>query len=165
MSRDDKYLWRTQPDGARQISWRTWVLVWVVPVGFAAAATWFALVTLYQQHTMIVTQGEVVKVYVWDSENPFDEGPKIYSPLWRYTWSDGTETEATAGVSSSLWNFPIGTKRQIRYWPDRKDDVVLVDATEWLLVRVLAVITLVTLTPALIVTLLIRRWQRRVPVT
>ena len=158
MRRRRPYLWRTLPDGTRQTSPRLWVLVWVLPGCFAIAAIWFTIVTLYQQQAMTVTEGEVVKVYEWDSENPLDEGPKVYSPLWRYTWSDGTETEATAGVSSSLWNFPVGTKRQIRYWPDRKDDVVLVDQTEWLLVRVLAMIAAVTLIPSLIVSWLIRRW-------
>ena len=161
MSRDDKYLWRTLPDGRRQVSWRTWVLVWVIPVCFAGAALLFALITLYQQQAMAVTEGEVVKVYEWDSDNPLDEGPKVYSPVWRYTWTDGTQTEATAGVSSSLWNFPIGTKRQIRYWSDRKDNVVLVDPTEWLIARVLAVIAACALVPALIGTFLIRRWISR----
>ena len=161
MNRDDRYLWRTLPDGTRQVSWRTWVLVWVVPACFAIGAVWFSLITLYQQSAMTVTEGEVVKVYEWDSENPLDEGPKVYSPLWRYTWSDGSQTEATAGVSSSLWNFPIGTKRMIRYWPDRKDDVVLVDASEWLIARVLGIIAAITLLPSLIVAGLIRRWKRR----
>ena len=158
MSRDDKFLWRTLPDGTRQVSWRAWVLVWVLPVLFAGAALLFSMITLYQQHAMVVTEGEVVHVYAWDSDNPLDEGPKVYSPRWRYIWSDGQPTEATVGVSSSLWNFPIGTKRQIRYWPDRKDDIMLVDDTEWLLVRVLAIIAMITATPALLVTLLIRRW-------
>ena len=48
---------------------------------------------------------------------------------------------ASAGVSSSLWNFPIGTEKAIRYDPGSKGNIVVVGPTEWLVARVIAIIT------------------------
>jgi hypothetical protein len=159
--REPAYLLRTNPDGSRQISWRVWVLVWVTPVVFGLAAGWLALETLWTQSTMAVTEAEVVHVYAWDSTNPLDEGPKVYSPRYRYIWSDGTPTEATAGVSSSLWNFEIGSRHPIRYNPDRKDDVVLIGASEWMVARVIAIIGLCVVPLSILASLLLLGWQRR----
>ena len=116
---------------------------------------------LYLQDRTVETTGTVVRVYEWDSENPLDEGPKVYGPVFRYTWTDGTQTEATAGVSSSLWNFPVGTEIAIRYDPDSKDDIIVVGPTEWLVARVNAIIAILGAIPALIGTFLVRLWLRR----
>ena len=161
MARDDKFLWRTNADGTRQVSWRLWVLVWVVPACFAAATLWLVLEVFLIRAATQVTTGEVVKVYEWDSDHPFaSEGDKDYSPLYRYTWTDGTETEATAGRSHTEWNFEIGSKHQIRYYPDRKDDVVLVGPTEWLVAQIIGLMTLCVLPLSMLGTMRIRRWLR-----
>lgn len=157
-TRDDKFILRTLPDGRRQASWRIWVLIWVAPALFAVAAAGLALQTLYLQSTMVETKGTVVRVYAWDSANPFDEGSKVYGPVFRYSWTDGSETDATAGTSSSLWNFPIGAELPIRYHPDTKDDIVVIGPTEWLMARVIAILAIATAIPALIGAFAVRRW-------
>jgi hypothetical protein len=159
--RDDKYLLRTLPDGRRQASWRIWVLIWVTPVLFALAAAYLVIETLYKRANTVETTGTVVRVYEWESDNPFDEGPYVYGPVFRYTWTDGTETEASAGVSSSLWNYPVGTERPIRYWPDVKDDIIVVGPTEWLVARVIGWIAAITALVSVIVSLAVLAWLRR----
>lgn len=161
-NRGDKFLLRTNPDGSREISWRVWVLTWVVPLCFLGGALCVALFTLYQQSVTEVTTGTVVKVYEWDNDAPqmFYPGDKVYSPLYRYVWTDGTETEATAGTSHTKWNFPVGSEHTIRYYPDRKDDVILVDDTEWLVAQVVGLIGVLLVPLSLLITLRLRRWQR-----
>ena len=160
-----RYLLRTNPDGTRQVSWRWWVLVWVLPVTFAAGLIYLGVMVLQVQATIQVTQGEVVKVYEWGNDAPqfFYPGDKIYSPVYRYTWTDGTQVEATAGTSHTDWNFPIGTVKDIRFYPDRKDDITLAGPSEWWVVKVIAVLTALALIPALVGTWWTRRWLARAP--
>lgn len=159
--RSDTYLIRTLRDGRRQASWRMWLLIWITPVLFGVAALALAGQTLYLQSVTVETTGTVVRVYEWDSDNPFDEGPKVYGPVFRYIWTDGTPTEASAGVSSSLWNFPIGTELAIRYHPGAKDNVIVVGSTEWLVARVIAILAVLTAIPALLASFILRGWLRR----
>lgn len=163
MARDDKFLMRTNPDGSRQASWRIWVLIWVTPVLFAAATLLLSGMVLYRQVAMEVTEGVVTHVYDWENDAPeiFYPGDRVYSPRFRYTWSDGEETEATGGTSHTAWNFEIGSVHQIRFWPDEKADVVLVSPQEWWIPRAIAIMTILTATPALLLTFLLRRWLRR----
>lgn len=156
------FLMRTDPDDRRQISWRVWVLVWVLPACFLGGALCVALYTAYQQSVTEVTTGTVVKVYDWDNDAPqfLYAGEKVYSPVYRYVWSDGTETEATAGTSHTDWNFPIGSEHQIRFHPDHKDDVILVEDTEWLVAKVVGLIGICLLPLSILVSLRLRRWQR-----
>lgn len=151
----------TLPDGSRRVSWRIWVLIWVTPLLFLGAAAFLALQVVQQRQAMVETTGTVVKVYEWESTNPFDEGPYVYGPVFRYTWTDGTETEASTGTSSSLQNYPVGTEMTIRYNPDAKDNVVIVGPSEWMVARVIAIIGLVLAIPSILASLLIWRWQRR----
>lgn len=163
MTRDDKFLWRANADGTRQVSWRLWVLIWVTPVAMAAAAVYLVIEVLYQQEKMVETDGTVTHVYVWDNDAPqiFYPGDKIYSPRYSYVWTDGIETEATAGASHTDWNFDIGSKHRIRYWPDQKGDVVLVGPSEWWVARVIAWLAALLVAPALIATFFTRRWLGR----
>ena len=162
MARDDRYLWRTNPDGTRQVSWRLWVLVWVLPVVFALATIWLVLEVFIVRASTVQTTGTVTHVYKWENDAPrfIFPGDYVYSPRYRYTWTDGTETEATAGRSHTEWNFEIGSRHQIRYDPDVKGDVTLVSPTEWLVAKIIGLIT-ICLTPlSLLLTLRIRRWLR-----
>ncbi|MEM7059613.1 MAG: DUF3592 domain-containing protein [Pseudomonadota bacterium] len=156
------FLLRTLVDGTREISWRVWVLVWVLPVCFLGGALCVALYTAYLQSVTEVTTGTVVKVYDWPNDGPqiFYPGDKVYSPVYGYVWSDGTETEATAGTSHTQWNFPVGSEHQIRFHPDRKDDVILVGPTEWLVAKVVGLIGICLAPLALLITVRLRRWQR-----
>lgn len=159
--RNDAFLIRTRRDGSREASGTMWFLIWILPVLFAVAAIGLTAQTLYLQAVTVETTGTVVRVYEWDSDNPFDEGPKVYGPVFRYTWTDGKPTEATAGVSSSLWNFPIGTERPIRYHPGSKENIIVVGPSEWLVARVIAILTILTAIPALIASFVLRGWLRR----
>lgn len=163
MARDDKFLWRTNADGSRQVSWRLWVLVWVTPVVMAAAAVYLAVEVLYQQEQMVETDGTVTHVYAWDNDAPqiFYPGATVFSPRYRYVWTDGVETEATAGASHTGWNFEIGSVHRIRYWPDQKDDVVLVGPSEWWVAEIIAWLAVGLVLPALAASLWIRRWLSR----
>lgn len=158
-----RYLLRTNPDGSRQISWRMWVLIWVTPVCFGGAATFLSLQTLWFQTTFVQTTGTVTHVYAWENSAPqiFYPGDQVYSPRFRYTWTDGAETEATTGTSHTGWNFAIGSEHKIRFDPNAKDNVVLVGPSEWWLARIIAMIGALTLPFALIGTLLALRWRAR----
>ena len=68
------------------------------------------------------TSGEVVRVYEWKNENPFMGGDKTYGPVFRYTWSDGKETQASAG-HAFLVPFKVGSKHTILFGPSMKTDV------------------------------------------
>ena len=159
----DRYLLRTNPDGSRQISWRMWVLIWVLPVVMALGALVMAAWAQYLRESYVETQGTVTHVYAWENDAPqiFYPGEKIYSPRFRYTWSDGTETEATTGSSHTGWNFEIGSSHTIRYDPSHKDDVVLAGPSEWWVATYVGWIAAVCLIPALIGTALVLRWQVR----
>ncbi len=161
MSRD-RYLLRTNPDGARQASWRTWVLVWVLPVCFVAGALYMAGETLYLRSVTVETKGEVAHVYQWENDAPriFYPGEHVYSPRFRYVWTDGTETEATPGRSHTDWNFEIGSHHAIRYHPGEKTDVIIAGPTEWLVLRYLLWIAAACLVISMIARWRIRAWLR-----
>ena len=169
MARDDKYIWRTNADGSRQVSWRAWVLVWVLPAVFAAATLWLVIEVYLVRAQTVETTGTVTHVYTWENDAPqfIFPGAHTYSPRYQYTWTDGTQTEATAGRSHTTWDFEIGSEHAIRYYPDRKDDVVLVGPTEWLVAQIIGLMTLCVIPVSMLVSLRIRRWlrggARRVP--
>lgn len=163
MSRDDKYLLRTNPDGTRQASWRMWVLVWLVPVVFLGACGFLVAETLYLRSVTVETEGEVTHVYKWENDAPqiFYPGEFIYSPRFTYTWTDGTETEATPGRSHTEWNFEIGSRHLIRYDPDEKGDVIVPGPTEWLVLRYILWIMGGCTLLSLICHLRVRAWVRK----
>ena len=115
---------------------------------------------LWVRATTVETTGTVVKIYEWESENALDGGT-VYGPVFRYTWTDGSETDAATGTSSPDQNFPIGTEMTVRYDPNTKGNVTIAGPSEWYVARVIAIIGAFTFLPSLIVFLLVRRWQRR----
>lgn len=161
MSGGRYYLWRTLPDGQREIGWRLWVLIWVAPVLFAAAAALLLAVAAYSLATSRPTTGEVVRVYGWEGETPFDRGRINYAPVFRYIWQDGEPTEASVGMSHPDWNFAVGSTHEIRYFPGRKSDVILPGFHNWQVgLTILAIAAVLTL-PALWATGWLRRWRRQ----
>jgi hypothetical protein len=145
-----QYLW-TDETGQRRAGWRVPFFIWLVPVLFAVAAVLLAAQTLWRQSVTVPTTGEVVRVYDWDGD---------YGPVYRYTWTDGTETEATAGVSSPNWNFPIGSTHPIRYFPGEKRDVVLEGPHNWFVAGVIGAIALGLGLISLYAQLRLWRWLR-----
>ncbi|MDF0602363.1 hypothetical protein P1J78_16615 [Psychromarinibacter sp. C21-152] len=153
------FFWREHPDGRREVSWRTWVLIWLLPVLFLGAAVLMLAWEGYRHLATVPAQGEVVRVYAWEGDTIFDRGMANYGPVFRYTWSDGQETEASVGMSHPDWNFEIGSVREIRYFPDRKTNVVLPGAVNFYAGLIIGGIGLVLLLPALLATWRLRRWQ------
>jgi hypothetical protein len=160
MSRDDKYLLRTNADGTRQASWRIWVLVWLLPAVFLGACGYLTIETLYLRSATVETEGEVTHIYRWENDAPqvFYPGEHVYSPRFKYTWTDGNATEATPGRSHPGWNFEIGSRHVIRYDPDEKGDVIVAGPTEWLVLRYILWFTAGCTVLSLIGHLLVRRW-------
>lgn len=155
-----RYLLRTTEDGRRLISWRVWVLVWVTPVLFALATVLLLGEAAYKRFATVETEGEVVRVYTWDGETIFDRGTVNYAPVFRYVWSDGQPTEASAGMSHPDWNFALGSRHVIRYFPAAKSDVVLPGPHLWSVAWAIALIALGVTMPALWGTWRLKRWQR-----
>lgn len=146
--------------GERIVSWRVWLLIWVVPVLFAVAAMVLAGEAAWRQLSTVPGEGEVVRVYAWEGETMFDRGTTNYGPVFRYEFAPGESAEATSGMSHPDWNFEIGTRMPIRYNPRTKTDVVLPGAHNWAVAGVIALIALVTALPALWGHRRVTRWQR-----
>ncbi len=153
------YFWRETEKGERQISWRTWVLVWVLPGLMLAAAVLMLGLESYRHLATVPTQGTVVRVYAWEGETVFDRGVTNYGPVFRYVWADGTETEASVGMSHPDWDFEIGSVRQIRYFPSVRTNVVLPGLEDFMAGLIVGALGLVCLVPALFATLRLRRWK------
>ena len=161
LNQSQPYFVRTSEDGERQVSWRVWVLIFLLPAGFLGAAALFfslslAVVLDYQR-----TVGEVVKVYSWPGYTPWDGETTDYSPVFRYEFRPGETTEASTGQSSPNWNYAVGSRHAILFDPTMKTDVKQ-DTFEqlWALPVTLAGIGGVLLIPALIGAAFVRRWQR-----
>lgn len=156
------FLLRTDPDGTRHISWRVWVLVWVLPVCFLGAALFLALQTLWIRENTIETTGTVVQVYEWDNDAPkiFYPGEKVYSPVYLFTDETGREVRATAGMSHTRWNFPVGTEKTIRFFPGAEGDVVLAGPMEWALAQVITAIGISLVPLSLLGSIVLIFWRR-----
>ncbi|MEL6232948.1 MAG: DUF3592 domain-containing protein [Pseudomonadota bacterium] len=153
---------RTRPDGRREVSWRVWLLIFLLPGLFLGAALLLTLDSLRILATYERTMGEVTHVYVWEGWNPIDGTTEVYGPRFRYAFRPGEMTEATGGQSSAEWNFEIGSRHEILFDPTVKRDIVLpVFVRLWALPVIIAIIGLVLLPPALVAAYFVRRWQRR----
>jgi hypothetical protein len=150
----------TDVQGRRRFTWRIWVLIWLFPGVFAAGA----LAMAYEdwRHTLWPTaEGEVVRVYAWEGTSVLDYGEMGYSPVFRYIWSNGQPTEATAGMRHADWNFPLGTRRTIHFNPKVKDNVFLPGPHVYMVAKVLGLMALALAVPALWLHRRARRWERR----
>lgn len=153
------YLWRVTEGGRRLVSWRLWVLIWVTPVLFALAFAALLGEAGYKRYATVETEAEVVRVYAWGGETIFDRSTVNYAPVFRYVWSDGAPTEASVGMSHPDWNFDIGTRHVIRYFPAAKSDLVLPGPHNWAAAWIIGALALVTALPALWGTRRLNRWQ------
>ncbi|MEM9199565.1 MAG: DUF3592 domain-containing protein [Pseudomonadota bacterium] len=155
------FFFRTLPDGRREVSWRVWVLIFLLPGGFLGAAALLTMESLQIVSRYQRTTGEVTHVYAWDGWNPVDGATKVYSPRFRYAFRPGEMTEATGGQSSANWNFAIGSRHEILFDPEVKRDVVLpVFERLWALPVIIAAIGTFLLLPALVAAYFVRRWLR-----
>ena len=130
--------------------WTLQRLVFLFPVlMLLAAAGFFAETALFQMKAK-TAQGEVVRVYTREGENVMDRGKTLYSPVLRYTWSDGKPTSASTG-HAHLTPYKEGEKHTILFDPSQKGDVRLTTFEQlWALPITLALIGLGTLLLALL---------------
>lgn len=160
------YFLKTFPDGSRRASWRLWTLIWMVPALCLVFAGLDVVSTVSALSSGERTTGTVVEVYQWDGWTPLKGHVPVYSPVFEYTWTDGTRVQATNGTSSPAWNFEPGSQHQIWYQPDRQTNIML-DRFDrmWGLATVVGIIGVICLVPALIATRRVLRWLRAEPET
>jgi Protein of unknown function (DUF3592) len=159
------YFTKTLPDGRRLVSWRTWLLIFLLP-GLFLSAAWIlsmesiSIVSNYQR-----TTGEVVRVYDWEGYNPWDGETTDYSPVFRYAFRPGEMTEASTGQSSPNWNYALGSRHEILFDPTAKNDVKQDNFEQlWAVPAIIGAMGAVLLIPALIAAFFLRRWQTSTPV-
>lgn len=111
------WLLRTRPDGTREASWRMWLLIYLLPALFFVAAGMEASLSRLFLTIAEPARGEVVRVYEWEGWNPWNGSTADYSPVFRYRFSDGEMTDASTGMSSPNWNFPVGSHHDILFNP------------------------------------------------
>ncbi len=153
------FLLRVGADGTRSVSWRMRLLIWLLPVLFLGAAVLLAGAQGLARLTMVPGQGEVVLVRSWPGDGPLDRGVILYAPVFRYVWSDGKPTEASAGLAHADWDFPVGSLHPIRFDPGEKRDVRLDGAHNWVLAGVIGLLGAVLILPAGLAELALRRWR------
>ncbi len=154
------WLLRTR-DGKREASKRMWFLIFLLPVGFLCASIFLTFSSLVFYARAEPARGEVARVYEWEGWTPWTGETKIYSPVFRYQFSDGSQTEASTGQSSPNWNFEIGSTHEILYLPNHKDDVKLNNfETFWAAPAIITGITAAALLPSLLAATLLLRWLR-----
>ncbi|MCC2097914.1 MAG: DUF3592 domain-containing protein [Hyphomicrobiales bacterium] len=125
--------------------WTAQRLVFLFPVLMLLAAAGFFAETIFFQAKAKTAQGEVVRVYTRQGENFIERGKTLYSPVLRYTWSDGKQTSASTGQAHST-PFREGEKHTVLFDPSQKGDVRLATFEQlWAVPATLALIGLGTL--------------------
>ncbi|MDD9732827.1 DUF3592 domain-containing protein [Mameliella sp. AT18] len=161
MNQSQQFLWRTHPDGRRQVSWRVWLLIFVTPVLFLATAALLAYDSVSFVSRADRTTGEVVRVYEWEDWTPWAGNHTVYGPVFRYEFREGEMTEASLGQSSANWGFEIGSRHEILFNPETRGNVRLpLFEHLWALPLTILCIGLITLVPALFGAWRVRRWLR-----
>ena len=94
-------------------------LVFVTPVVFTLAAAGLGWQAAQQAFFWPRAEAEVVRVYAHDDGT--------FSPVFRYVWTDGQPTEASAGTRDAGYGFAVGERVGILFDPDRKADVIVPD--------------------------------------
>jgi len=102
---------------------RTVVLVWIAPFLFVAAGLFWLATSFYWVIGAEETTGVVSNMYTWEAENVVENGQTLYGPVFTYIWSDGSETDASLGMSSPTFNFEIGSKHSILFDPKIKGNI------------------------------------------
>ncbi|WP_425102127.1 hypothetical protein [Tropicibacter sp. S64] len=157
------YFVRTNPDGTRQISWRVWVLVWVLPVCMMGGGVVELLLSDWHVRRGVTVTGTVERVYEWDNDIPkfLSDAPKTYSPVFRYTEPGGRETGASSHMSDPSLNLAVGSQHEIIVFPGEDRDAIVpgshVYAAGWIVLKLGVMLVL----PSLVLSLLLWRWKRR----
>jgi Protein of unknown function (DUF3592) len=156
------YLWQTLPDGRRHISRGLWLLVWAVPAWFALVAVLLLVGAVDKTLNTRPVQGQVVRVEQSVFTNTYNGKQTIsYVPVFAYQLADGTSSQGRPDTPGPNWNFEVGSKMKIRYFPNRTANIVIPGIQNWYSVEVMALVGFVTALFALYFRSLLLRWQKR----
>jgi len=156
------YLWQTPPDGSRRISLGLWILVWLVPAWFGLVAVLLLVGAVDKMLNTEPVQGQVVSVEQSVFVNTYNNKETIsYIPVFSYQLADGTTVQASPDTPGPNWNFEVGTKMEIRYFPNRTTTIVIPGPQNWYPAEVMALVGFVTALFALYFRSVLRRWQKR----
>jgi len=150
---------RVTGDGRCPVGWRVWVLIWVAPALFLAAALLLQGHEADRHQTMIATDGAVVRIHAREAETAFDRGEIHHAPVFRHTWTDGSETGANVRLRHAGRTFEVGSVHEIRHVPGVKTDVLLPGAVHFAAGWIIGAIGLVCALPAGFATRRLRRRQ------
>jgi len=156
------YLWQTLPDGSRRISLGLWLLIWAVPAWFGLVAVLLLVGAVDKMLNTQPVQGQVVSVEQSVFVNTYNGKKTVsYIPVFAYKLPDGTTVQGRPDTPGPSWNFEVGTKMDIRYFPNRTANIVIPGIQNWYSVEVMALVGFVTALFALYFRSLLRRWQKR----
>lgn len=147
-------------DGARVVSWRVWLFLWLLPGLLALGALAMLAETGWRYAQTVPGEGEVVHVYAWQGETALDRDRTNYAPVFLYDDGTGREVRASTYMASPEWNFPLGSHHAIRFDPRGKLDVMLPGASNFAVPGIIAALALLFAIPAAWLHARVRRWQR-----
>ncbi len=104
-------------------TWKTKLLVWMMPAMFLAVALMFLLSSFMWVLNATETTGTVTDVYEWAADETVENGLVLYGPEFEYVWTDGSLTKGALGLSSPDYNFEIGSQHRILFDPEVKGNV------------------------------------------
>ena len=149
----------TDARGQRHVGWRAWLLLWLLPAGFAIGAAVAFIDVAWRQQAGMLLEAEVVQVYQWEGTGPFDRGALQYSPVFRFTDTQGRVQRLTPGLRHADWDFPVGSRHMVRHVPG-SGQVTIPGHVEYTVSAVVGLIALLCGLIALPLHLRLRRWLR-----
>lgn len=156
-----EYFFLRVHQGERQISWRVWVLVWLLPVFMLAGGVVELSLRLWQYKGAVPVTGTVERVYEWDNDIPFSDAPAIYAPVFSYTEPDGRETGASSDMADPSLNFEIGSQHDILVFPGRDRDVIVPGPHNFKAGKVVLALGVALCLPALLMSWVLWRWREK----
>lgn len=153
-----QYLY-TDPAGKRHVGWRTWFLLWLLPVVTLGAALVVFLEIAWRQQAGMLVEAEVVQVYQWEGDTPFDRGEAQFSPVFTFEDARGRQLRLTPGLRHADWNYPVGSRHMVRY-VDGAGRVTIPGTLEYKIPAVVGLVGLFFALVALFFHLRLRRWER-----
>ncbi|MEM9012138.1 MAG: DUF3592 domain-containing protein [Pseudomonadota bacterium] len=104
------------------------VLLFLIPLGFLVAGGYLLLDAYRFSQTAVRVQGEVIALEEatrrqTSNGESFRRTTTTYRPTIRFTDRSGREREATTHMSSSNYDYPIGTRLDVLYDPAAPDEL------------------------------------------
>ncbi|WP_168797955.1 hypothetical protein [Pacificoceanicola onchidii] len=157
------FLMRTNRDGSRDISWRVWVLVWVLPVCMIGGGVVELLLQNWTLSQGVRVTGTVERVYEWETNIPtfLSDATHVYAPVFRYTQPDGRETGGSSNMSDPSLNLEVGSTHEIVIFPNQDRDVMVPGPHNYTAGWIVLKLGFLLVLPSLLLSLLLWRWKAR----